>query len=90
MVESTIYFLIVGVLVIFLIILAVCWDKVEPTEYGLIYSSISKKVDPRYTYEGGRYLLFFTNSFVTFPKTVVNIEFVSNTGYGVFKALILK
>ena len=68
-----------GGLVVLLLILAICWDKVEPTQYGLIYSAISKKVDPKHIYEGGRYLLFFTNSFVVFPKTAVTIEFSERT-----------
>jgi len=62
-----------GVMVL-LIILLMCWDPVEPTDYALIYNSISKNVDSQ-VYEGGRYFLFFTNSFVSFPKTLVSIEF---------------
>jgi len=68
-----------GGVFLLLIILAICWDKVEPTKYGIIYNSITKKVNAKYVYEGGRYLLFFTNSFVTFPKTVVTVEFSPST-----------
>jgi len=63
-----------GCLLLLLLLLAICWDPVEPTQYALIYNSISKNVDPT-VYEGGRYFLFFTNSFLTFPKTLVSIEF---------------
>ncbi len=83
--DRTMYIMILsaGGVVFLLIILAICWDKVEPTEYGLIYSSLSKKVSSSHPYEGGRYFLFPTNSFVTFPKTVVTIGFTEGATQGV-------
>jgi len=89
--ERTMFMLMVGSgsLVVLLIILAICWDKVEPTDYGIIYNSISKKVNAKQVYEGGRYLLWFTNSFIVFPKTVVTIEFSDRSHNNVFHFCII-
>ena len=57
-----------------LIIVLVSIATIEPIEYGLVYNSISKKVDANTVYAGGWYFLGPFSSFVTFPATLVNID----------------
>ncbi len=35
------------VLFIVIILFALCWDTVEPTEWGLNYNTLSKTIDPK-------------------------------------------
>lgn len=49
--------------------------SLSPLEYGLKYSTFSKKIDETYVYQGGRHMIGPFSSFVTFPATVQNIEF---------------
>jgi hypothetical protein len=80
----------IGCGVFFLIILLIiCWDTVEPTEWGLKYNSLSKNINSEdsipsrlnhhshvlLVYEGGRYLVSPFTSFVTFPRILKSIEF---------------
>jgi len=80
----------IGCGIFFLIILLIiCWDTVEPTEWGLKYNSISKNINSEdsiflslewkillsLVYEGGRYLVSPFTSFVTFPRILKSIEF---------------
>lgn len=37
------------VLVVSIVLFACSWDTVEPTEYGLVYNSLSKSVDTSYS-----------------------------------------
>lgn len=55
-------------------------DTIEPTEVGIKYNSLSKSVDYSYIYSGGWYWLGLTNSFFTFPATVVNVDFTTFAG----------
>lgn len=48
--------------------------NVEITEYGLNYSLLTRKVEPR-TYTSGRYWIGPANYFVKFPSTVRTIQF---------------
>ena len=62
------------------IILALVSIKtVEPIEYGIKYNSISKTVDDE-VYSGGWYMIGPQYSFITFPATLVNIDFTSFPG----------
>jgi len=63
-----------------IIILMFSWDTVEPTEWGIKYNSISKNLEREHIYEGGRYLIFLFNSFVTFPRILKTIEFSNRKG----------
>jgi hypothetical protein len=64
-----------GLIILFIICVTTMLDTVEPTEYGLLYNKFSKTVDKENIYEGGRFFVFLFKSFITFPKTKVNIEF---------------
>jgi len=62
------------------IMLACCWDTVEPTEYGIIYNTLTKKLSGNSTYEGGRYFVGLTAKFITFPSVYISMEFSENEG----------
>jgi hypothetical protein len=46
------------------------FDTLEPTEWGLKYNSVTKKLASDDVYEGGLYLLNPLNSFIVFPSTL--------------------
>ena len=62
-------------LIIGLILFLVSIGTVEPIEYGIVYNSIQKSVNTEEIYAGGWYLIGPVNSFVTFPSTLVNMDF---------------
>ena len=80
-------------LVFMVFILAISWDTVEPTEWGLKYNSLSKSIDNDTSlllfyysfhllyylivYDGGRYLIWPLHSFIKFPRTIETVEFSS-------------
>ena len=66
-----------GVVAIVLIIGGLAWSAgtVEPIQYGLKYNTLSKSVDTLNVYEGGWYVIGPFNSFISFPRTQVNIDF---------------
>jgi len=71
----------IGCGIFFLIILLIiCWDTVEPTEWGIKYNSVSKDINRETIYEGGRYLVSPFTSFVTFPRILKPIEFSLRPG----------
>ena len=53
---------------------------VEPIEYGLKYNSFSKAIDKEHVYVGGLYIMSPISSFLTFPATLVNIDFTDYPG----------
>mmetsp|Transcript_46802 Transcript_46802/g.54245 ORF Transcript_46802/g.54245 Transcript_46802/m.54245 type:complete len:309 (-) Transcript_46802:187-1113(-) len=61
-----------------ILLFAISWGAVEPTEWGLKYNSISKNIDNSTVYDGGRYILGVFTSFVHFPRTLQTIEFSSS------------
>lgn len=63
-------------LILFLVSIA----TIEPIEYGIKYNSISKKVDDTEVMSGGWYMVGPTTSFLTFPATLVNIDWTDYTG----------
>jgi hypothetical protein len=66
-----------GIIAFVLLVAGLAWaaGTVEPNEYALKYNTISKSVDAAKAYEGGWYIIGPFNSFITFPKTHVNIDF---------------
>jgi len=54
---------------------AFVYSTVEPTEYGLLYDSLFKDIDPDYIYEGGYYYVGFYKSLIIFPANYKTIEF---------------
>ncbi len=64
-----------------ILVLIFCAGTVEPIEYGLVYSKLSKNIDTSAgVYEGGWYLIGPMNNFLSFPRTQVNVEFSNNAG----------
>ena len=63
-----------------LILLLISVDTVEPIEYGLVYNSLTKKIDEKNVYSGGWYLIGPINSFITYPATLVNYDFADFRG----------
>ena len=63
-----------------LICLLVSIGTVEPIEYGIVYNALSKTVDSNTVYPGGWYLIGPINSFITFPATLVNLDFADFDG----------
>ena len=63
-----------------LILLLVSIGTIEPIEYGISYNSISKKTDEDKVYPGGWYMIGPFTSFLTFPSTLVNIDWTYYTG----------
>eukprot|EP00696_Hemimastix_kukwesjijk_P004978 gnl/Hemi2/16351_TR5443_c0_g1_i1.p1 gnl/Hemi2/16351_TR5443_c0_g1~~gnl/Hemi2/16351_TR5443_c0_g1_i1.p1 ORF type:complete len:285 (-),score=79.97 gnl/Hemi2/16351_TR5443_c0_g1_i1:395-1249(-) len=50
------------------------WDALTPTQYGLRYNWLTKHMSED-VYEAGRHMIGFTSRFVSFPMTLVTIEF---------------
>ena len=64
-----------------ILVLIFCAGTVEPIEYGLVYSKLSKNIDTSAgVYEGGWYLIGPMNNFLSVPRTQVNVEFSNNAG----------
>jgi hypothetical protein len=67
-------------MLVILIIVLISIGTVEPIEYGIVYNAISKKVDVETVYPGGWYFIGPVNSFITFPSTLVNLDFTDFPG----------
>ena len=62
-------------LLIALIVLLLSIGTVEPIEYGIVYNAITKTVNSETVYPGGWYFIGPVMSFITFPATLVNMDF---------------
>jgi uncharacterized membrane protein len=62
-------------LLVALIVLLLSIGTVEPIEYGIVYNAITKSVSADTVYPGGWYFIGPVMSFITFPSTLVNIDF---------------
>jgi len=68
----------VCILFVVLIIVLVGVGTVEPIQYGIIYNKFSKKVNTEEGVKpGGWYWIGWTNNFIYFPATQVNMDFTS-------------
>ena len=66
----------VAALVIAIAVLVFCAGTVEPIEYGLVFSTLSKNIDASAgVYEGGWYIIGPVNKFLSVPRTQVNVDF---------------
>lgn len=69
-----------GATFFFTFLLAGSIGSLNPTEYGLVINQFTRVVDTSgATYHGGRHLIMPWNSFITFPSTVVTVEFSGNS-----------
>jgi len=66
------------------IYLSSCWGMIQPTEFGLLRSGITGKVDLDTVYTGGRNFIGWGNEFIIFPSRLVNVLIVvdARTGPG--------
>jgi len=64
--------------VVFIIILFISWDTVEPAHFGLLCNSISKVCSQQDVYESGRHWVWPTYYFIYFPSNLLTIEFSDN------------
>ena len=66
-----------GITAFILLIVGLAWSvgTIEPNEYGLKYNSISRTFDSSKVYDGGWYVIGPFNSFITFPRTQVNVDY---------------
>ena len=72
-------FVFITAVVFMIMILVVCsFGSVSPTEYGILYSSLTKQVDPTNIYGGGLMYTGFFNTIITFPSIHRTIEFSDN------------
>ena len=67
-----------------LLLFALSWDTLEPTEFGLVANSITGRVDldPKNVYEGGRHFIWLAHHFLVFPKNRMTIEFSDDSNSG--------
>ena len=56
--------------ILIIILIASCWDTVEPTEFGLKCNSISKTCNKEEVFESGRHLVGPTYYFISFPGSL--------------------
>ena len=58
------------VALISILLFALSWDTLEPTEFGLVANSITGRVDldPKHVYEGGRHFIWLAHHFLVFPR----------------------
>jgi len=60
-----------------IILLALSFDVVKPTEYGLLQNGWTGWVDTDSMYDPGRHFVWLRNFFITFPAYRVSVEFSS-------------
>ena len=62
---------------VFILLFAMSWDTLEPTEYGLVQNGFTGAVDlrPSSVYEGGRYFIWLRHYFLVFPRNLRNLDF---------------
>lgn len=63
----------IGVIAI-IVLIVISFSSVGVAEYGLDYSGISKTIDKQ-IYNPGLHWLGLGHSFITFPSTVINMQF---------------
>jgi len=63
------------ILILGLVVFAMSWQAIEPTEYGLLYNKVSGSVYYDKSYDSGRYLIGPVQEFIKFPATQVMLEF---------------
>jgi len=66
-----------GFFTVFIVLFAMSWDTLEPTEFGLVQNGFTGYVDldPQNVYDGGRYFVWLRHYFLVFPSTRRNLDF---------------
>jgi hypothetical protein len=57
------------------VLIGISFGSIEPTEYGITYNTITKKVNKDAVLEGGLQYLGVTNKLISFPRINKQIEF---------------
>jgi hypothetical protein len=70
---------ITSVVVLATTLVALSFGSVEPTEYAIIYNSITKNIDQENIYEGGLQWVGLFHSFLTYPRIHKTVEFSDNS-----------
>lgn len=74
----------VCVFILAVVLFAIAFDRLEPTEIGIKYDGIKLQIDREHgAYNNGRYYLGIGTSFIRFPSHLVEAEF---TGYSALRA----
>jgi len=62
---------------IFIVLFAMSWATLEPTEFGLVQNGFTGAVDlrPGSVYTGGRYFVWLRHYFLVFPRNLRSLEF---------------
>lgn len=66
---------ITSVVLLLTIGIAYSFGSVEPTEYGILYNKVTKRIDEKNVQEGGLQFIGPFNSLINFPRTHKVIEF---------------
>lgn len=63
--------------IIFILLFAMSWDTLEPTEYGVVQNGLTGYVDlrPEAVYSGGRYFIWLFHFFLPFPRNLRHLDF---------------
>jgi hypothetical protein len=68
------------IVTLLVLVLAMSFGTVEPTEYGILYNSVSKQIDKETVYEGGLQYVGLFNHVIAYPRIQKTIEFSDNSG----------
>jgi hypothetical protein len=69
----------ISVLVTAIVLIAVSFGAVEPTEYGLLIYGTSQTIDPN-VYTAGRHYIGLGSYFIKYPATVISDRFAASEG----------
>jgi len=69
-----------------ILLFALSWDTLEPTEFGLVTNGFTGRVelDPNKVHQGGRHFVWLAHYFMVFPKNRVNLEFSDSASKGYY------
>ena len=74
--DKKVYLIGGGIVFIISIILFACsFDTVDPQNFGLKCSSLTKQCEMKTLYRGGRYFVYVSNYFIEFPAYQKTIEY---------------
>lgn len=66
-------------LLVFIILIAISWDTIEPTEHGLLRNTFTGVVDMNTVYPAGRYFVGPAGRFIPFPANLITLSYGNNT-----------
>lgn len=75
---------IITFIILFIIYIISCsliftsFASIEQTEYGLLFNSLTAKIDKTHVYSGGFYFIGFIYNFRKFPASIKTITFIDN------------